>query len=140
MQIHQLSPNLKRKKQKRVGRGGKRGKTSGRGEKGQKARAGHRIRPAERDLLQRLPKLRGIKHRRLSPPAVAVRIADLAKRFEGNEVTPTTLHLQGFLTYPGERVKIVGGGKLARAFTVKGVPVSANAKRAIEAAGGRVEE
>ena len=44
---------------KRFGRGGKRGKTSGRGCKGQTARAGANMRPEMRDIIKRLPKLRG---------------------------------------------------------------------------------
>ena len=66
MQLHELQPfhRLKRKAQ-RVGRGGKRGTTSGKGTKGQKARAGHRIRPAERDLIIRIPKLRGFAQRKI---------------------------------------------------------------------------
>jgi ribosomal protein L19E len=48
-----------KQKGKRVGRGGGRGKTSGRGTKGQKARAGHRIMPAIREQLKKLPKMRG---------------------------------------------------------------------------------
>ena len=64
MQIHELKLNKKDKRRKaRIGRGGKRGTYSGRGVKGQKARAGRRIRPADRDFFQRLPKLRGFKNR-----------------------------------------------------------------------------
>jgi len=63
MQLHDLKPLHPNKSSKRVGRGGKRGTTSGRGTKGQRARAGHRIRPAERDLIQRLPKLRGFANK-----------------------------------------------------------------------------
>ncbi len=63
MQLHTLQPIYKLKAKKRVGRGGSRGTYSGRGQKGQKARSGHKIRPAERDLIQRLPKLRGIGNR-----------------------------------------------------------------------------
>ena len=62
MQLHELRPTEERKAKKRVGRGGKRGTYSGRGMKGQKARAGRRIRPAMRDLMQRTPKLRGVKN------------------------------------------------------------------------------
>lgn len=60
MQLHELWPfhSLYAKKT-RVGRGGKRGTTSGKGQKGQKSRSGRRIRPAERDLIIRIPKLRG---------------------------------------------------------------------------------
>ena len=59
MQLHQLQPKHSKKRKKIVGRGGKRGKTSGRGHKGQKARAGHRIRPEERDAIKKIPKKRG---------------------------------------------------------------------------------
>jgi len=63
MQLHELQPLHKNGCKKRIGRGGKRGTTSGRGTKGQKSRAGHCIRPAERDFIQRLPKLRGFKNK-----------------------------------------------------------------------------
>ena len=63
MQLHELQPDTPNKNRKRIGRGGKRGTTSGRGQKGQTSRAGHRIRPAERDLIQRLPKLKGVKNK-----------------------------------------------------------------------------
>ncbi|MEK9186632.1 MAG: uL15 family ribosomal protein, partial [Patescibacteria group bacterium] len=63
MQLHQLKPRHRQYPKTRVGRGGKRGTTSGRGQKGQKSRSGHRIRPAERDYIQRLPKLRGLKNK-----------------------------------------------------------------------------
>lgn len=59
MQLHQVQPTHKNKSKKRIGRGGKRGTYSGRGMKGQKSRAGRKIRPAVRDLIQRTPKLRG---------------------------------------------------------------------------------
>ncbi len=61
MQLHELQPNHYNKEAKRIARGGKRGRTSGRGQKGQKSRSGRKIRPAIRDFVQRLPKLRG-KH------------------------------------------------------------------------------
>lgn len=61
MQLHELQAIHENKEAQRIGRGGKRGTTSGRGQKGQKSRSGHRIRPAVRDMIQRLPKLRG-KH------------------------------------------------------------------------------
>ena len=42
-----------------MGRGGTRGKTAGRGTKGQNARAGRKKRPELRDIIKRIPKLRG---------------------------------------------------------------------------------
>ena len=60
MQLHQLQPIHKLKDKKRIGRGGKRGSYSGRGIKGQKSRAGAKLyRPGRKELLIRIPKLRG---------------------------------------------------------------------------------
>jgi ribosomal protein L15 len=59
MQIHNLKRKHKNKKDRIVGRGGKHAKTSGRGGKGQTARAGNKRRPELRDIIKKLPKLRG---------------------------------------------------------------------------------
>ncbi|OHA88586.1 MAG: hypothetical protein A3C70_01145 [Candidatus Zambryskibacteria bacterium RIFCSPHIGHO2_02_FULL_43_14] len=59
MQFHNLVAKTKRKHTRQVGRGGTRGKTAGRGTKGQNARAGHKKRPEIRDIIKRIPKLRG---------------------------------------------------------------------------------
>lgn len=63
MQLHELAPTYPNKARRRIGRGYTRGKKAGKGQKGQKSRAGHSIRPAEKDLIQRLPKLRGFKNK-----------------------------------------------------------------------------
>ena len=62
MQLHTLQATHKSKSKKRVGRGGKRGTYSGKGVKGQSSRAGHKIRPGTRDLIQQIPKLRGARN------------------------------------------------------------------------------
>ena len=59
MQIHNLKRTHKNKRDRLVGRGGKHAKTSGRGGKGQTARAGNKRRPELRDIIKKLPKLRG---------------------------------------------------------------------------------
>lgn len=59
MQFHNLQAKTKRKYARQVGRGGTRGKTAGRGTKGQNARAGRKKRPEMRDIIKRIPKLRG---------------------------------------------------------------------------------
>lgn len=59
MQFHTLQAKTKRKYARQVGRGGTRGKTAGRGTKGQNARAGRKKRPELRDIIKRIPKLRG---------------------------------------------------------------------------------
>lgn len=61
MQIHNLQRTHKNKKDRIVGRGGKHAKTSGRGGKGQTARAGNKRRPELRDIIKKLPKLRGYR-------------------------------------------------------------------------------
>jgi large subunit ribosomal protein L15 len=122
-----------------VGRGGKRGTTSGRGQKGQKARAGRRIRPAERDILLRLPKLRGVKNKPHLPPARVLNVGDLARWVEGKELSPEILLKKGFLKNRKERVKILGGGDLKIAVNVTAIKVSASAKAKIEKAGGTVK-
>ncbi len=63
MQLHEIQAVHTNKPRKRIGRGGKRGTYSGKGIKGQKSRAGKKIRPAIRDLIQRTPKLRGIRNK-----------------------------------------------------------------------------
>lgn len=134
MQLHQLQPEHPlRDKRTRVGRGGKRGTTAGRGTKGQKSRSGHRIRPAERDYLQRLPKKRGYKNRSLKEklglkPEV-INVGDLEKLVNGNLIDAKVL----------PNTKILGDGELKKSYTIKGVPMSASAKKKIEAAGGKVE-
>ena len=123
----QLFHGFKSKKAKRIGRGGKRGTTSGRGTKGQKSRAGHRIRPAKRDLLIRLPKLRGYKNKPFAEKSAVVNVGNLEK-------SPETVFNRKNLGL----VKILGDGELKRAITVVGLPVSKSAKAKIEKAGGRI--
>ncbi|KKU19004.1 MAG: hypothetical protein A2119_02275 [Candidatus Colwellbacteria bacterium GWA2_46_10] len=62
MQLHTLQPTHKSRGKKRIGRGGKRGTYSGKGIKGQSSRAGRKIRPGTRDLIQQIPKLRGSRN------------------------------------------------------------------------------
>jgi large subunit ribosomal protein L15 len=58
----------------------------------------------------------------------------------GEEITPETLTAAGLIKSPNELVKILGGGDLDRALTVKAHKFSAAAREKILAAGGTVEE
>lgn len=139
MQIHEIKTKIKKKKTKRVGRGGKRGITSGKGQKGQKARAGHKIRPAERDIFSKFPKLRGIKNRRLDP-INELKLSDLEKIFEKNEVVDKkNLVKKNIIKYASQNVKIISGGKITKPVVIKGIKVSKGAKDAIQKAGGSFE-
>lgn len=137
MQLHEIKKEHKRKYRKpRVGQGGKRGYSSGRGQKGQGSRAGHRIRPAERDLIMRLPKLRGYRNKPLRTPEQIVKV-EVLNKFTGT-VTPKILFENGFIRNPKALVKILGGGVLKSKVTIQNMTVSSGAKKTIEALGGRV--
>lgn len=148
MQINTLKrdhPNMKRMQ---VARGGKRGKTAGRGGKGQTARAGNKRRPEWRDIIKRLPKLRGrgknsnktVKTEIQKP--VAVNLVTLENNFAaGSAITPTVLVEKGFVLLQSgrvPRVKILGEGEVTKSFKVSGCFVSESAKSAIEKVGGSV--
>ena len=143
MQFNDLKPNTKNRKRMQVGRGGKRGKTSGRGTKGMDSRAGHKKRPEMRDIIKRLPKLRGYAFNSIETKATTVTVAELDKAFKVKEVvTPKTLAKKGLApTYNGffVAVKILGDGEITKALTLENCAVSAGAKAKIEKAGGSVK-
>ena len=138
MQLHQLKPIHKNKNRKRIGRGGKRGTYSGRGLKGQKSRAGRRIKPATREMLSRLPKLRGVKFRTLKPKAKIINLGDLERKLEGDIIDRRVLIESGLIKKSDEEIKILSEGELTRAFKVSGFKVSKKAREKIEKAGGEI--
>lgn len=146
MQTHNLKRKTKRVTSKPVGRGGKRGKTSGRGTKGQKARAGNKKRPEMRDIIKKIPKLRGRGKnifQSIQTKPVVVNLEKIEVIIEkGDTVTPAFLYEKGLISKKGgklPKVKILGMGDLSKSFNIKGCTVSASAKEKIEKAGGKVE-
>lgn len=147
MQSNTLAPKTPRITTPRVGRGGKRGKTSGRGTKGQNARAGHKKRPEMRDLIKKLPKLRGHgKNRsrtvRVRIPYAPINLAVLEATFTaGDAVTPELLYKKGLIRARGGKlsyVKILGTGTLTKALKISDCAFSEAAKDAVEKAGGSI--
>ena len=147
MQLHELKPTTPRKSAKRVGRGGKRGKPSGKGHKGQNARAGNSSRPEMREIIKKLPKLRGHGVNRAktvnSKPdlSVVVNVSALEKLEAGATVTPKTLVTAGIIDSvkrKAPKVKILGNGTLSKKLVIEDCQVSGSAKEKIEAAGGSV--
>lgn len=142
MKIHNLKRVTKNRKTAIVGRGGKRGKTSGRGGKGQTARAGHKIRPEWRDIIKKIPKLRGYAFKGFQGKFVIVNVGQLEAAFAtGSSITPSTLVKKGILeTRLGKnpKVKILGLGDVSKKFTISNCKVSSEAKTKIEKAGGKV--
>lgn len=145
MQIHNLKRKTKNKRSVQVGRGGTRGKTSGKGTKGQNARAGRKKRPELRDIIKRLPKLRGRgvnSNKSIQDSAVAVNVNELNNMPAGSLITPTTLVNAGIIEkFSGKfpRVKILGTGDISVKVTIRGCEISASAKEKVLAAGGTVE-
>lgn len=148
MQLHELKPTSPKKTAKRIGRGGKRGKTSGKGHKGQKARAGNSTRPEMRELIKKLPKLRGhgvnrartVNSERVLP--VVINVSALESLEAGATVSPKTLVTAGLVASVKRRapkVKILGNGSLTKKLNVEDCQVSQSAKEKIEAAGGSVK-
>jgi len=144
MRFHELKPVHRYKKKKRIGRGGKRGTYSGRGIKGQKARAGHKIKPMERELLMKIPKLRGVKFKPRQFKPVTIAIGELDRHFKaGQKVTPEALIAKGLIEKTAGRrpeVKLLGEGKLTKALLVQDCRVSAGARQKIIDAGGSIKE
>lgn len=145
MQTNQLKRVHKNKKRMIVARGGKRGKTAGRGGKGQTARAGNKRRPEWRDIIKKLPKLRGRgvnQNKPISEKPFIVNLSVLEGAFSANEsVTPTILVEKGIAsTWSGviPEVKILGDGDITKALKISGCTVSASAREKIEKAGGSI--
>jgi len=143
MHLNTLSPAPGHiKARKRVGRGigSGTGKTSGRGHKGQSARKSGRVRPGfeggQTPLQRRLPKF-GFTSR-VGRTTAQVRLDELNK-IEGNVVDLDTLKKANVINNSMLRARVFLSGEVKKAFTVKGVAVTAGAKAAIEAAGGKVE-
>lgn len=142
MQLHQIKPNHKSRRSRRIGRGGKKGTYSGRGGKGQTARTGFRLQPKVRELLKKYPKLRGYK-RIAQRSIIAINLAILEKYFEkGATVTPAVLaerKIAGTIKGRTLPIKILGGGEITKALTIEKCLVSTSAKKKIEKAGGVVK-
>ena len=143
MQLNQLKRIHKNKSAKRVARGGKRGKTAGRGTKGQKARAGHRMRPELRDIIKKIPKLRGYRFKSFAIKPVAVNLSKIEVAFSsGDVVSPETLFIKKLIKKVGgklPKVKILATGEITKKIELAGCLISLSAKSAIEKAGGTVK-
>lgn len=130
----------KYKSKKRIARGGKRGTTSGRGTKGQKSRTGHRIRPAERDFIKKIHKLRGYKFKSIKEKPAVLNVDDLQKHFKnGEEVNLKSLVEKKLISKNNPSVKLLGSGEISVKLLVSDCQISKSAKEKIEKAGGQVK-
>ena len=143
MQIHNLKRVHKNKKDRIVGRGGKHAKTAGRGGKGQTARAGNKRRPELRDIIKKLPKLRGYQFNSFEVKPASVSLDMIAKAFKtGGDINPVVLlekkcikKVKGNIP----QVKILSGkASFSLKIKVSKCFVSASANDAIIKAGGEI--
>ena len=127
---------------KRLGRGvgSGLGKTSGKGNKGHKARTGGGTNPGfeggQMPMYRRLPK-RGFTNP-FKAEAQPVNLHQL-KKLTVTDLNPETLHAAGLVSRLRDPIKLLATGEADRAYTVRGIAISAQARSKIEAAGGKVE-
>lgn len=143
MRLNTLKPAAGSKATRhRVGRGigSGWGKTAGRGHKGQKARAGgfHKVgfEGGQMPLHRRLPKrgFTSMSRRYIE----AVRLSEL-DRLGAEDIDLMVLKQAGVVSALAQDARVIKSGEIRRKVTVRGIGVTAGAKAAIEAAGGRVE-
>lgn len=138
--IHPAPGSTKDPKRRGKGAATGLGGTAGKGHKGKKARSGGKI-PAwfeggQMPIQRRLPK-RGF----LNPMRVeyqVVNVGALAGAAAGTVVDAAWLKAQRIIRRPG-LIKLLGAGELKVALTVKVDAASEAAKKAVEAAGGKLE-
>ena len=144
MSLHTL-PAVVDKRKKRLGRGASsgRGKTSGRGTKGQKARnkVMKGFEGGQLKLIKRLPLLRGrSRNKAFKKKPIIVDISRLIKMPKNTVVTMESLHEYKIIELQKAKlvgVKILGNTATPHALTIE-VPISSQAKKRIEDAGGKV--
>lgn len=142
MKLNELKPAEgahQRGKRKGRGDGSGKGKTAGRGTKGTKARnkVPLHFEGGQMPLYRRVPKLKGFTN----PTAVhygGVNVGALAA-LDQTEVGPDEMRAAGLVRKREKLIKVLGGGELSKAVTVRAHAISAAARQKIEAAGGTVE-
>jgi len=143
MRLNTLKPAVGAKSTRKcLGRGigcGK-GKTCGRGHKGQKARSGYSRKQGfeggQMPLQRRVPKF-GFKSA-MAAQTAEVRLSDLQKMTEA-EIDLHGLKRANIIGIAVQYAKVIKSGELKKAVVIRGLAVTAGARQAIEAAGGRIE-
>jgi large subunit ribosomal protein L15 len=145
MKLHELAPaEGSNREVKRIGRGHGSGwgKTAGKGHKGQWARSGGGVRPGfeggQMRMAMRTPK-RGFNNIFATKYAV-VNLSDIEKYFNAGDVVDEAAVIgSGLIKKPLDGIKLLGGGEVSKAFTVKLTAASESAKQKIIGAGGSIE-
>lgn len=125
------------------GQGSGLGKTAGRGTKGQQARGGYSraagFEGGQVPLKRRLPK-RGFNNI-FAKDYTEVNVGSLAGFAAGSELDATALKSAGVISRIGrDGIKVLGGGELSVALTVRAARFSESARAKITGAGGSAVE
>jgi large subunit ribosomal protein L15 len=144
MQLNNLSPAAGSKKSaKRVGRGigSGWGKTCARGHKGQKSRSGgfHKVgfEGGQMPLQRRLPKV-GFNSR-MAKSRAEVRLNELAN-LGVDVIDLQALKAANVVPATTEKAKVIASGEIDMSVELKGIAVTPGARKAIEAAGGKIQD
>ena len=142
MRLNTLKPGS-RKAPKRLGRGSSagQGKTCGRGHKGQRARAGgyHKVgfEGGQMPMQRRLPKIGFVSAK--AAATAEVRLHELGIPAD-DVIDLDALKRAGLVHQQATRAKVILSGALEKAVKVRGLALTAGARKAIEAAGGSVQD
>ncbi len=143
MQLHQIKRKNPNKKSVKIGRGGKRGKTSGRGHKGQNARAGTSKRPEMRDIIKKLPKLRGYRFKSFQVRPAVINLELIEKNFSnGDKITPAILVEKALIEKRSGRVpvvKILSKGEITKKVIISECLFSKTTKEKVKKIGGEIK-
>jgi large subunit ribosomal protein L15 len=144
MQLNNLHPaEGSKKSSKRVGRGigSGWGKTGARGHKGQKSRSGgfHKVgfEGGQMPLQRRLPKV-GFNSR-MGATRAEVRLHELEK-VTADVIDLLALIAAGVVPANTEKAKVIASGEISKGVQLKGISVTPGARKAIEAAGGSIQD
>ncbi len=144
MRLNSLKPAAGARKQgKRRGRGHSagQGKTCGRGQKGQHARSGgfHKVgfEGGQMPLHRRLPKVGFASRTKIL--SAELRLHELAL-VSDDVIDIDSLKRAGLVSQRAKKVKVIASGKIEQAVRLKGLAVTPGARKAIESAGGSIEE
>jgi large subunit ribosomal protein L15 len=142
MRLNTMKPGS-RQTRKRVGRGHSagQGKTCGRGVKGQHSRSGgyHKVgfEGGQMPIHRRLPKVGFVSRTR--GETAELRLHELAVPTD-DVIDLVSLKRAGVLPNGIQRAKVIASGKLDKAVKTRGLAVTPGARKAIEAAGGAIED
>jgi large subunit ribosomal protein L15 len=144
MLLHQVKPDIRQKKKKRVGRGPSsgHGKTSTKGQKGATSRSGRHtyigFSGNSMRLLRKLPKIGFNIYKKRVFQIVNLESLNRAIKKDISEINPKVLKDAGLIKSETKQVKILAEGEIKRPLIFQGCKFSASAIKKINESGGKI--